>query len=92
MQRPIRSKLYQIMTWLYSVWILPAHKETTIQSFSLTSQYFEVYKKPSNVNNVLEDTLSLFQSLPIYLIFIPSGSALSSACKFTWPDIFDNAL
>lgn len=34
-QHLIRSKLYQMMTWLYSVGILPAHKETTIQPFPL---------------------------------------------------------
>ena len=34
-QRLIRSKLNQMMTWLHSVGILPAHKETTTQPFPL---------------------------------------------------------
>lgn len=35
MQHLIWSKLYQMMTWLYSTGILPVHKETTIQPLPL---------------------------------------------------------
>lgn len=83
----IGNELYQMMTWLYSIGILPVHKETTIQPFPLTPSTFEVYKKSNDVNNVLENTFSLVQSLPVCFIFSHSGSALSFVCKFTWPDI-----
>lgn len=86
MQCLIKSKLYHMMTWLCSTRILPAHKETTIQTFLLTPS--TVRSTRNQIRWILSlKILSLVQSLAAYFIFSHSGSALSSVCKFTWPHI-----